>query len=200
MALDQALFEHAAKTGVANARFYTWEQPARTVGYFHEFGPTDDNAIRRFTGGGVVEHGKDLTFVLNLPKSTEMTSALYRWIHESIVGALSQTGFEARLENQQRFSAGGDCFAQPVTSDILGGDGKKIGGGAQRRSRGSVIHQGSIRLPSRLRDPHSPWIDKFLESIAKQEKKISDPEKSILDKEANRLVENRYETDQWNRR
>ena len=198
MALDQALFEHAAETGIANIRFYSWGEPARTVGYFHRFEPDEKCAIRRFTGGGVVDHGEDLTFVINLPKCSVSTGALYDWIHRQVVGALSREGIAARLESNEQTSAGGDCFALPVTSDILDSEGNKIGGGAQRRSRGSVIHQGSLRLPPALRDPDAGWIDQWLNGLAEQVEVFRSDEKQSLDKMADKLVRERYETQQWN--
>ncbi len=39
----------------------------------------------------------------------------------------------------------GGCFQNPVQSDLLAADGGKIAGGAQRRNRHGLLHQGSIK-------------------------------------------------------
>ncbi len=198
MALDQALFEQAATSRIANIRFYSWNGTARTVGYFHRFQPGEARSIRRFTGGGVVDHGKDLTFVINLPLCTSSTEALYSWIHQQIVEALASENFTACLELHEKGSTGENCFAQPVTSDILDHNNAKIGGGAQRRSRSSVIHQGSLRLPPALRNPEAGWIDTLVDKLAEHSQILSDDAKRQLDKMADKLARERYETQQWN--
>jgi len=203
MALDQALFEHTFSTGIATVRFYQWGELARTVGYFHRFDPNDHKngtrPVRRFTGGGVVDHGEDLTFVLNFPESSTTTAERYRWIHQCIVEALAGAGFAATLEKEARSSAGGLCFAQPVTSDIIDATGTKIGGGAQRRSQGSVIHQGSIRLPATLRDPQAGWIDHLIHGLAECSDAINDDERKHLEARTVTLTEEQFENSQWNR-
>lgn len=204
MALDQALFERTVSSGIATARFYNWDGPAQTVGYFHQFdeGGADEStqSVRRYTGGGVVEHGEDLTFVLNFPPDSTNSAERYRWIHQALVDALVDEGFPARLETASRSSAGGHCFTQPVTSDILDQAGTKICGGAQRRSRGFVIHQGSIRLPESLRAPQAAWIDRLILKLTDRSESISDEEMAHLNARAVILTQERYAHPHWNRR
>lgn len=207
MALDEALFERARCSGIAMARFYTWDAPAVTAGYFES--PAEDpdkevKTVRRLTGGGRVEHGEDLTFLLALPASSAPSradaSTRYRWIHESLAEALGRNGFPLALEESAPSPATGPCFANPVAWDLLDpGSGEKIGGGAQRRSRGAVIHQGSLRLPRELRSPAAEWIPAFLGAIAEDPVPLRESERRRAHLLATQLEKERYATPEWNR-
>jgi lipoate-protein ligase A len=63
MAIDEALLETAK---IPSIRFYRWNSPALSFGYFGKFADVADYAaerdlVRRWTGGGIVFHGDDLT-------------------------------------------------------------------------------------------------------------------------------------------
>ncbi len=69
MAIDEALLESAAAPSI---RFYRWESPALSFGYFGRFADVADKAsecdlVRRWTGGGIVFHGEDLTYSIVIP-------------------------------------------------------------------------------------------------------------------------------------
>src|SRR5207245_6475497 len=69
MALDEALLEHATAPSI---RFYRWQSPALSFGYFGKFTDVDAYApahdlVRRWTGGGIVFHGDDLTYSIVIP-------------------------------------------------------------------------------------------------------------------------------------
>ncbi|MDQ2919081.1 MAG: octanoyltransferase, partial [Verrucomicrobiota bacterium] len=69
MALDEALFEYAT---VPLLRFYSWARPSLSFGYFGLFAEVADqiqerDIVRRWTGGGIVLHGTDLTYSVILP-------------------------------------------------------------------------------------------------------------------------------------
>lgn len=210
MALDEALFNWSAGEGRAVARFYHWDAPAVTAGYFHRSPTTagDPSApvpTRRFTGGGLVEHGEDLTFLLAFPAGSAAARAngtsRYRWIHEALADSLSGRGFPVALVPGEATALTGPCFTNPVAWDLLDPVTRiKIGGGAQRRSRGAVIHQGSIRLPELFRDPMAPWIDDFLARLADRRHPLdfSIREKAGLDSLV--LEKTRYGSDRWNSR
>ncbi len=204
MALDEALFEWSAANRAAAARFYHWNRPAATVGYFHRGPLPNAEAVRRFTGGGLVEHGGDLTFVLAFPAGSGPALApaadRYRWIHEALALALAATGFRVALAPPGASSAHGPCFANPVPWDLLDPvSGGKLGGGAQRRSRGAVIHQGSLRLPESLRHPKSEWIETFLHALADTALPLSPEIPISLLAEAPSREAARYGTEAWNR-
>ena len=207
MAMDQAAFELTRETAVPSARFYHWNTPAVTVGYFHRFedGIDSDNPpIRRFTGGGKVEHGEDATFVICFPANSA-TSRLngderYRWIHTALASALMNAGCDVELESTPTASGTGPCFSNPVPWDLIDStSGEKIGGGAQRRSAGAVMHQGSVRLPANLRSPQSPWILDFLNQMAETVELFSSDEVERLAQNAEYWNQNQFATADWNK-
>ena len=73
----------------------------------------------------------------------------YRLIHAALASALARAGLTVRFH--QGFSEsvlssdGNACFQRPVPHDLMA-DGGKIAGGAQRRTRAGLLHQGSVRL------------------------------------------------------
>lgn len=170
MAIDEALFRLAAANETAVARVYGWDHPAVTFGYFGKEADQPATAARRITGGGRVEHGEDLTLTLVFPAGTEVAKApsteRYRWIHSALAAGLAEAGSQVSLFDGT-FEKSESCFASPVPWDLLDPvTGKKIGGGAQRRSRGAVIYQGSFRLPPEFRSIDAAWIGRFIERIA----------------------------------
>lgn len=207
MALDEAVFRWTLEGGKAAARFYQWDRPARTRGYFQrdaEAGEAAQKTVRRYTGGGLVEHGEDLTFVLALPSGSPPASLdageRYRWIHEALGVALAAAGCALVLESDTHQARPGPCFNHPVPWDLIDpATGQKLGGGAQRRSRGAVIHQGSVRLPVSLRHPDSDWIDDFLSRLAETHLPIEEDERHKIETFAEDLAETRYLNATWNR-
>lgn len=203
MALDEALFLWSCATGLAVARFYHWNHPAVTVGYFNQEGADCHHSVRRFTGGGLVEHGEDLTFLLTFPAGSAMALApgkeRYRHLHTALAEALASAGFSLRLAAEQESKSRGPCFAHPVAWDLLDREGlHKIGGGAQRRSRGAVIHQGSIRLPKDLRNPMAPWIEDFLSRMSERTGILDPVIQENLCRESFRIEKERYSSPEWN--
>src|SRR3954464_2148226 len=71
MAIDEALLETAV---VPTIRFYRWRSPALSFGYFGKFTDVviyaaERDLVRRWTGGGIVFHGEDLTYSIVVPAS-----------------------------------------------------------------------------------------------------------------------------------
>lgn len=147
--MDEALL-HGVPFPVV--RFYRWTAPAVTFGYAQRHGDVrtragDLPAIRRWTGGGMVFHGEDLTIALAVPASHSFcrlqTAMIYRQIHEALLGAISGDLDGARLARPGDCQPGPACFESPALNDILHG-GRKICGGALRRGRNGVLYQGSL--------------------------------------------------------
>jgi len=204
MALDEALFDLARREGLAAIRFYHWDRRACTLGYFHRGPCPAGEVVRRYTGGGLVEHGEDLTFCLVLPPETAAARApaqeRYRWLHLALARVLAPAGMPVQLCPEESPASLGPCFAHPVPWDLLDPQtGQKIGGGAQRRSRGAVIHQGSLRLPPAQRDPEAAWIARFLAEIAAATSVLGAERRALLEAEIPRRVTARYGTAAWNR-
>lgn len=150
MAIDEALLESAR---VPSLRFYRWRRPSLSFGYFGRFGDVVEHAaereiVRRWTGGGIVFHGSDLTYSLVLPQNEaaafRSSRAVYAEVHDAIRRALTGQ-LNATLARAVAPKNSDACFANPVEADVMAG-GRKIAGAAQRRTRGGLLHQGSIQL------------------------------------------------------
>lgn len=149
MALDEALLDSVA---VPTLRFYRWRRPSLSFGYFGRYADVvaeyaDRELVRRWTGGGVVLHGDDLTYSVIIPSqgvAPRLSSrVIYTQIHEAIGRALA-THVRVELARENAVKRSEACFANPVTADVLL-DGEKIAGAAHRRTRAGLLHQGSIQ-------------------------------------------------------
>lgn len=150
MALDEALLESAR---VPVLRVYCWDGPAVSFGYSQSITEVEAAwpglpVVRRWTGGGMVEHGRDWTFALIVPTGEPIASIRpaesYRRIHAAVAEALGGVAF-LKGERDPDAAPGGACFQRPVLDDVMELGGKKICGGAQRRTRVGFLHQGSVQ-------------------------------------------------------
>jgi lipoate-protein ligase A len=150
MAIDEALLETAENPTI---RFYKWDHPALSFGYFGKFADVADQAaerdlVRRWTGGGIVFHGDDLTYSIVIPASapafSESSMSIYEKIHDAIRAALAANGQSVELATNGAPRISDSCFGNPVRADVLS-NGRKIAGAAQRRARGALLQQGSIQ-------------------------------------------------------
>jgi lipoate-protein ligase A len=79
------------------------------------------------------------------PLSSIRTS--YEKIHEGVKMGLESRGLDPKFYGREAaLPKGSDCFDFPVTSD-LSWKGKKIAGGAQKRSEGVLLHHESVQVP-----------------------------------------------------
>lgn len=152
MACDEALL---LSCGAAVLRAYHWREPAVTFGYAQKLGAVESLArrlplMRRWSGGGMVFHGSDLTLALVIPapeaSSMGVSREIYSAIHEGLLPAIQKNLPNARLVLPEECRCGPVCFESPVAFDIVA-DHLKICGGALRRSKGGVLYQGSLHLP-----------------------------------------------------
>ena len=129
----------------------TWQRPAVSYGYFQQFPAQfagQYEIVRRPTGGGLVYHIHDTTSTVVIPPGHALyrlsTHAAYQAIHRAVAAALTA---QAELLRHAAAPRGQyECFQNPVAGDVVAGN-QKLAGGAQRRGRGGVLHQGSIAGP-----------------------------------------------------
>jgi lipoate-protein ligase A len=159
MAVDEALLAEAAAPIL---RFYRWRLPSLSFGYFGVYAEVADQShereiVRRWTGGGIVPHGDDLTYSVIIPAShpffARSSPEIYAAVHDAIRRALEANGVDAFLAEFAAPKVSESCFANAVRADLMSG-GQKIAGAAHRRSRAGLLHQGSIQqrdLPKQFR-------------------------------------------------
>lgn len=193
MACDEVLL-HRGEISVL--RVYRWAAPALTFGYAQRLAAVEPLArklplMRRWSGGGMVFHGSDVTLALAIPASEAASSGspqdLYSAIHEALLPAIQKSLPDARLVLPEECRCGPVCFESPVAFDIIAG-ASKICGGALRRSKAGVLYQGSLQLPGA--DPAE-----LANSLAA---KVSGFEKAAsLEPIIENLSSSKYETPAW---
>jgi lipoyl(octanoyl) transferase len=212
MAIDETLLETAT---IPCIRFFRWQSPALSFGYFGKFAHVASYAgerdlVRRWTGGGIVFHGDDLTYSIVIPASDpafrESSLAIYQRIHHALSEALTEAGhratvagvgdpgvLSAAVTRAGISDAGYNCFANPVRADVMI-DGRKTAGAAQRRARHGLVQQGSIQGISIDTD----LAEKFAGALSADcsEFKINEE----ICKRARELAQQKYGTDSWLRK
>src|SRR5262249_19930391 len=208
MSIDEALLESAM---IPTIRFYRWRSPSLSFGYFGKFSDVaiyaaERDLVRRWTGGGIVLHGNDLTYSIVIPASDSVfeksSIALYEQIHRALTDALNRTGTPAVVAGGVDFgglgvralnASGYNCFANPVRADVMT-DGRKIAGAAQRRTRRGLLQQGSIQGFAMKAD----LAQKFTQTLSINCSEFELNEQLL--QRARELAHEKYGTDAWQRR
>lgn len=169
MALDEALlscFDPARSLPVF--RLYGWSPPAFSLGKFQRAGKVLDlercvregvSVVRRVTGGGCIFHADELTYsIICSPEhiaGVEGVKESYRRLCGFLILAYRRLGLDPAFAVDANPAAArlGErtplCFSGKEEYDITV-RGRKLGGNAQRRSRGIIFQHGSIPLRNRL--------------------------------------------------
>ena len=167
MALDEALLEWHRKGEIPpTIRFYGWNPPTLSIGYFQKaekeinFDKVKElglGFVRRPTGGRGVLHDEELTYSVivseeypNMPKT--VTEA-YRVISEGLLEGFRSLGLEAYFaiprseeeKNSLKNPRSSVCFDAPSWYELVV-EGRKIAGSAQTRQKGVILQHGSILL------------------------------------------------------
>lgn len=170
MAMDRAeLVAISENRAPPTVRFFIWEPPAISIGYFQSLEEEVDldvckkfgiDYVRRMTGGGAVFHDKELTYSIVIP---EVHSQIPKNIMESygricraLIKGLKQLGIESRYV--------------PINDIVT--DGKKISGNAQTRKAKTVLQHGTIlmdvdveKMFSLLKVPNEKIRDKLISDV-----------------------------------
>ena len=218
MAIDEALLETVSAPTI---RFYRWDHPALSFGYFGKFEEVasysnERDIVRRWTGGGIVFHGNDLTYSLIIPASDaafgESSASIYENVHRAICAALILKGeraviccshapvarptrdWTAKQNGPQGRGYNKDaCFANPVRADVML-NGKKIAGAAQRRTKLGLLQQGSIQNVDLGPDFEQAFAAQLSSKCREREL-----DGDVLDR-AKRIADQKYAAAAWLRR
>jgi lipoyl(octanoyl) transferase len=203
MAIDEALLLGGGDCPLFRA--YHWLQRPVSIGYFSSWEQAsalypNREIVRRWTGGGVVEHGTDFTYSLLLPSEAgpAPNRDLYRETHGAIVQTLAAMGRTRAVvargsEARAEINMVAACFEKSVENDVEI-DGVKVAGAAIRRLRTGVILQGSVQRVSvgpgfaaQLAQTLSPTVEKRMLS-------------TVTTSLAERIANVKYGTESWTRR
>ncbi len=158
MAIDRAILQlHALGLSPPTLRFYQWQPPAISIGYFQK--PEAINlslcsslgidVVRRPTGGRAVLHQNELTYSLIAGLKEGIPSSLpeaYGLICQGLLAGFRMIGIEAQMGQEKQTGTPPDiCFLRSSISDIVC-QGKKFVGSAQMWSGSSLLQHGSILL------------------------------------------------------
>jgi lipoate-protein ligase A len=194
MAIDEALLEFATQPTI---RFYQWDHPALSFGYFGRFAEVENeprDLVRRWTGGGIVLHGEDLTYSLVIPSSdaafAESSTSIYEKVHKALGAGLAASGLQAELVSIAAPKISESCFANPVRADVLS-NGRKVAGAAQRRARSGLLQQGSIQNV----DFGNGFADLFAKELYGEYRPIHFDDRLLA--RAEQIAEQKYATKAW---
>ena len=226
MAIDEALLEMANLPAI---RFYRWHSPALSFGYFGRFADVVDYAaqrdlVRRWTGGGIVLHGDDLTYSVIIPRDDPVfagsSMSIYENVHRALCEALSVIAKHAdllavaavcdRRTIQDRSVHSWEITGREINATVTDRryndcfanpvradvlvDGRKVAGAAQRRTRAGLLHQGSIQQVDLVEDFARHFAKELSENCS--ERRIDNE----LSDRAKAIAEKKYATQAWLRR
>lgn len=176
MELDAKLLEELDPTSSSPIlHLYDWILPSATYGHFIDpsryflENPLLDVA-KRPTGGGIIFHTSDWAFSALVPAAHPAYSLNimenYAFINHLVIDLITQfmgnsLVFQLSLLPQEPPACNKEascfCMAKPTRYDVMI-NGKKVGGGAQRRTKAGFLHQGSLSLTP----PDKNWLESVL--------------------------------------
>jgi lipoate-protein ligase A len=167
MAVDEAILTaHSEGKVPPTVRFYGWNPPALSIGYFQKaveeinFDQLKKEGlgfVRRPTGGRAVLHDQELTYSMivaeEYPGIPRSVTEAYRVLSEGLLLGFRKLGLDARMvqlesqEDKNKYASMGSaaCFDSPSWYELVV-EGRKIAGSAQTRQKQVVLQHGSILL------------------------------------------------------
>lgn len=142
MAKDHAILQGLSMPGsLPTLRFFRWEKPSVTIGYFQKAGDCVNtcwcrkNGIsitRRETGGGTVLHHKELTYSFTVPVNSGIVPESVEGSFRAIIAPI--------IESLKNFSVNAEY--RPVNDIVI--MNRKISGSAQVRKKGVLQQHGTL--------------------------------------------------------
>lgn len=167
MALDEALLEWHSKGLIPpTIRFYNWNPPTLSIGYFQTVEKEINldavkkhglGFVRRPTGGRGVLHDKELTYSVIVseehPQMPQSVTEAYRIISQGLLEGFQRVGLDAyfaipKTEAEKealKNPRSAVCFDAPSWYELVV-EGRKVAGSAQTRQKGVILQHGSIIL------------------------------------------------------
>lgn len=170
MAVDEALLESAIAGGPATLRWYRWQIPTLSLGYFQAAAELETRTewqtlprVRRLTGGGTILHDHEWTYSCVLPANQKIVKhpydlydvihhAICRWFQEALQLTLSLRGVTRHEATEPTL-----CFLRQDSHDVCYGSHKVLGS-AQRRRKGALLQHGSLVLRRSAEAPELPGL------------------------------------------
>jgi lipoate---protein ligase len=144
--------------GVPTVRLYGWTPACVSLGYPQPESDVDLEAAREFgidvvrrpTGGGAILHEEDeVTYGVVLPRTMGPSDLFgsYRFIANGVIETLRELGIASAF---QEGHTGRDplCYLREEGVSVVV-DGRKISGGAQKRTKTAILQHGTILLSRR---------------------------------------------------
>jgi len=159
MAVDEAIAIAVREDKFPSTiRFYTWNPPCISIGYFQEPDDTMNGFIvRRITGGRAVFHGSDLSYsVVSRTDNTlfpKNINGTYSVIANALTTGLRHLGInpdpagelKRRKDSSTKYHKARLCFNTAIRHEITI-RGQKLIGSAQRRWSDIFLQHGSILI------------------------------------------------------
>lgn len=167
MAMDEMLLQWHSEGKIPPViRFYGWNPPTLSIGYFQKaekeinlqkVNESGLGFVRRATGGRAVLHEDELTYSVIVTeehnKMPKNVTEAYRVISEGILKGFQNLGFEAYFAipkteselNKLKDPKSAICFDAPSWYELVI-EGRKVAGSAQTRQKGVILQHGSILL------------------------------------------------------
>lgn len=206
MAIDEAIAAaHGEGKVPPTLRFYRWDPPALSLGYFQKAKEEVDfealerhklGFVRRATGGRAVLHDQELTYSMivseKYPGMPKSVVEAYRVLSQGLLFGFRRLELQAEMvslateEEKAKYATMGSaaCFDSPSWYELIV-EGRKVAGSAQTRMKGVVLQHGSIlielnidQLFDVLRYPSDRVRERMKKSFASKAVAINDLRKA----------------------
>ncbi len=212
MALDEALLEWNSKGEIGSVlRFYEWQLPTLSIGYFQNVEKEIDmcavnryglDFVRRPTGGRGVLHEHELTYSVivseKYPNMPETVTEAYRVISGVLLEGFRNLGLDAQFSlpdtadknKELKKPKSAVCFDASSWYELIV-EGKKVAGSAQTRQKGVILQHGAILLS--LDEEKLISLFKFQSEEQREKMRLNLPQKAVA---IDRLVKHEITIDE----
>ncbi|MFT3699254.1 MAG: biotin/lipoate A/B protein ligase family protein [Kofleriaceae bacterium] len=157
MSRDEALLDRfRTGNGVPVVRLYGWKPEAVSLGNSQTEADLDLDAVREYGldivqrgtgGGGILHNATEVTYAVILPidhpdLTTNITQS-FGLMSRGVVDALIALGLPAELESMPDRTRDALCYVRVQGTNVTV-RGRKISGGAQRRTKWGVLQHGTV--------------------------------------------------------